>query len=128
MYLVHPSPWSVSISHNSSPSSSGILPSDAAVNINSVNNFVLLLIIITFERIKSFAFSKNWQGFRIKELIIIINVLEVFTKGSKREMWVTNAGLGTVGRPAETMWMKEIKFLGFNLQKEWRNKSTKIFV
>ena len=35
--LVHPSPWSVSISHKSSPSSKGMLPSDEAETVKFFN-------------------------------------------------------------------------------------------
>ena len=41
-YLVHPSPWSVSISQSSSPSSRGMLPSDAAKLTDLLQNSLFL--------------------------------------------------------------------------------------
>ena len=55
----------------------------------------------TFKWIDCLAFPQHRQRLGIKELVVSVNVLEVFTQGAEGEVGVTNPGLGAVRRPAD---------------------------
>ena len=56
--------------------------------------------LFTFKGVESFALAEHGQRLRVKELVIPVNVLEVFPESAERQVGVADAGLGAVGRPA----------------------------
>ena len=55
----------------------------------------------TFKWIDCLAFPQHRQRLGIKELVVSVNVLEVFTQGAEGEVRVANPGLGAVRGPAD---------------------------
>ena len=55
----------------------------------------------TFKWIDCLAFPQHRQRLRIKELVVSVDVLEVFTQGAEGEVRVANPGLGAVRGPAD---------------------------
>ena len=58
----------------------------------------------TFKWIDCLAFPQHGQRLGIKELVVAVNVLEVFTQGSEGEVGVTYPRLWTVRRPADNIY------------------------
>ena len=93
-HLVHPSPWSVSISQSSSCSSRGILPSEEAAS--GRWGYKKKWGKLTFKCVDSFAATKDRQGFLFIELVLIsiftVNILKTGAVENKLKSfrWKTN--------------------------------------
>ena len=93
-HLVHPSPWSVSISQSSSCSSRGILPSEEAAS--GRWGYKKKWRKLTFKCVDSFAATKDRQGFLFIELVLIsiftVNILRTGEVENKLKSfkWKTN--------------------------------------
>ena len=72
--LVQPSPWSVSISQRSSPSSRGMLPSEAAI-ISEINKIFTDWWDLTFKWIEGSTFPKDWKRLWIEKFIVAVDIL-----------------------------------------------------
>ena len=108
-HLVHPSPWSVSISQSSSCSSRGILPSEEAAS--GRWGYKKKWRKLTFKCVDSFAATKDRQGFLFIELVLI----SIFTVNILRTDEVEN-------KPKSFKWKKNLlKRLNLELRsgKEW---------
>ena len=85
-HLVHPAPWSVSISQSSSCSSRGILPSEEAAS--GRWGYKKKWGKLTFKCVDSFAATKDRQGFLFIKLVLIsiftVNILKKGAVESKR--------------------------------------------
>ena len=63
-----------------------------------------MMMTHTFKWIDRPAFPQHRQRLGVKELVVAVNVLEVFTQGAEGEVGVPNPGLGAVRRPANMIY------------------------
>ena len=74
----------------------------------------------TFKWIDCLAFPQHGQRLGVKELVVAVNVLEVFPQGPEGEVGVTYPGLGAVRGPADKIHFSK------NSQGERKHQTKKV--